>query len=227
MSDQEGFFGAEEFKELEERREKEGYATPTLTEIEQEAIERKREALEAAFGYGDGLLATWKIELNFEKGRSVHKPFAGSLMVWRSGSAFGGGGDEVMYPCPDDNCIGFIPPELISAIAQRAGCPKCQKLWRQDQLMEMRLFKLPAQRWATVVTKYFIRLNQDADIYLKTHPIDIRTQTLKEQMKDRGGTELLAARMERIPIIYPLKNIFKDMVEGAELEVRFRQFLEA
>lgn len=227
MSDQSKFFGVEEFKELEERRKKEGYQAPTLTEVEQAAIEKKRAALTNAFGPGEELIATYKIELNFEKGRSVNKPFAGSLVVWRSGSALGGGGDEIMYPCPDDRCIGFIPPELISAIAQKAGCPKCQKLWHQNQLMEMRLFKLPVHSWSVVVTKYFIRLNHDADIYIKTHPIDIRSQTLKEQMRDRGGEELLAARMGRIPVIYPLDRIFKDLSAGADLEKRFRAFLEA
>lgn len=226
MSDNQ-FFGADEFAELEKRRSMDGYAAPTLSDVEKAAIERKRAALEQAFGPTDELVATYKIELNFEKGRSIHKPFAGSLVVWRSGSALSGGGDEIMYPCPNDNCSGFIPPELISSMAQKAGCPKCQELWPQVSLMEMRLFRLPVQHWATVVVRYFIRLNSDADIYIKTHLLDIRSQTLKEQMKDRGGTELLAARQERIPVIYPLDRIFRDLANGADLEKRFRTFLEA
>lgn len=226
MSDNQ-FFGVEEFKELEQRRERDGYVAPVLSDVEKAAIERKREAIAAAFGPTDELIATYKIELNFEKGRSIHKPFAGSLVVWRSGSALSGGGDEIMYPCPNDSCMGFIPPELISSVAQKAGCPKCQALWHQSELMEMRLFRLAVQHWATVVARYFVRLNSDADIYIKTHLLDIRSQTLKEQMRDRGGTELLAARQERIPVIYPLNRIFQDLANGADLEKRFRTFLEA
>lgn len=91
----------------------------------------------------------------------------------------------------------------------------------------MQLFRLTHQNWATVITRFFLRLDSNADVYLKTHPIDLRTQTMKEQLKDMGGMQMRAARSKRVRVIYSLPRILKDMVKGADPEKRFYQFLRA
>lgn len=221
------FFGVDEQKELDEAREDENYVPHELTLAEEQAIERKRQALERLYDLEAELIATYKIEINFSKRRSNRSHFPGSLMIWRSGSALSGGGDEGMYPCPDDRCPGYISPELISVTAQKAGCPKCQKIWGLHQLKEMRLCSLTPRNWALLVLRHFVRLGHDADVYLKMHPVDIRNQTLREQMKDCGGEQLAKARGNRQPVIYPLKNIIKDLSAGADMLKRFEAFVKA
>lgn len=200
--------------------------TRPLTPEELSVIEQKKEALRKIFNV-DQVKAKYKIELNFGKDRSDSGHFPGSLIVLRSGSALGGGGDESMFFCPDNNCPGFIPPNLVSSMLRLAVCPRCERQWHQGLLADMQLFRLTHQNWATVITRFFLRLDSNADIYLKTHPIDLRTQTMKEQLKDMGGMQMRAARSKRVRVIYSLPRILKDMVNGADPEQRFYQFLRA
>lgn len=200
--------------------------TRPLTPEELTVLEAKREALRQIFNV-DQIKAKYKIELNFGKDRSDSGHFPGSLIVLRSGSALGGGGDESMFFCPDNACPGFIPPNLVSSMLRIGVCPKCERQWSQGLLSDMQLFRLTHQRWATVLTRFFMRLDSNADVYLKTHPIDLRTQTMKEQLKDMGGMQMRAARSKRVRVIYSLPRILKDMVRGADPEKRFYQFLRA
>ena len=200
--------------------------TRPLTPEELSVIEQKKEALKKIFDVGQ-IKAKYKIELNFGKDRSDNGHFPGSLIVLRSGSALGGGGDESMFFCPDNNCPGLIPPNLVSSMLRLAVCPACERQWHQGLLHDMQLFRLTHQKWATVLARFFLRLGSNADIYLKTHPIDLRTQTVKEQLKDMGGQQLRAARSKRVRVIYSLPRILKDMMQGADPEKRFYQFLRA
>jgi hypothetical protein len=203
--------------------------TKPLTPEEKIAVERKRQALNELLSEDKILKAKYKIELHVGKDRSSRgeKAFPGSLTVFTSGAALSGGGDTILYPCPDDRCPGFIPMELISSTMEIAGCPKCKQIWKQRELKEMRLFILPVQKWAYVLARYFIRLNHHADLYLKEHPKDIRSATRSERERDRGGTELRMARSSVKPVIYTLDRIYKDLANGAEIESRFRAFLVA
>lgn len=201
--------------------------TRPLTAEEREAVEKKRLAIKSLLTEDTTLRAKFKIEIMCGSDRSVEKPFRGSIVIFRSGTALHGGGDEVVYPCVDPLCPGFIPPELIMSAVRKAGCPKCQKIWNQDQLKEMFLAILPAQKWAYVLSRFFIRLGHDADLYLKGAPIDIRKNTALEKEKDHGGVQLAVARTHRQPVIYPLDRIYKDLSNGADLEARFRSFVTA
>ncbi len=222
----EGFFGPEEQKILDKQRADPKYLSRDLTPEELAIIERKRQAMAEMFKI-ERVVAAHKIEVNFGKDRSTDGHFPGSLIVFRSGSAFDGGGDEPLFPCPDDKCPGFIPPNLVSSMLQIAVCPKCRRQWKQDQLYEMRLFRLTAQHWAKVLARYFIRLGSDADIYMKTHPIDIRGRTRNELDRYKGGETVNAARAKRVRVIYSLHSIYKDLSNGADLEGRLRAFLVA
>lgn len=201
--------------------------TRPLSAEEREALEKKRQAIKSLLSEDTTLRARFKIEILCGSNRSVEKPFQGSIVVFRSGTALHGGGDEIVYPCVNPLCPGFIPPELIMSSMRRAGCPKCQKVWDQDQLKEMFLAVLPVQKWAFVLSRFFIRLGHDADIYLKSAPVDIRKNTRLEQEKDRGGMQLAVARTRRQPVIYPLDRIYKDLSNGVDLERCFKAFLTA
>jgi len=201
--------------------------TRPLTAEERAAVESKRQAIKSLLTEDTTLRAKFKIEIMCGSDRSIEKPFRGSIVVFRSGSALHGGGDEVVYPCVDPLCPGFIPPELIMTAVGKAGCPKCQRVWDQDRLREMFLAVLPAQKWAFVLSRIFVRLGHDADLYLKSAPIDIRKSAISEKEKDQGGMQLAVARTRRQPVIYPLDRIYKDLSNGASLEQRFRAFVTA
>jgi len=222
-----GFFGPEEQKALDKQRDRHGYEPPELSSDELVAIEERKKFIDALFSSGTDIKATYKLELNFGKERSRNVPFPGALTIFRSGTAFHGGGDEIVYPCPQDACPGIIPPELISETKVRAICPKCERMYHRDALQETRLFRLHAQKWATIITRYFIRLNHDADIYVKTHLACLHTHTTAEQSRDRGGEMLGRARGNRRRVIYPLEHIYKDLSAGAEIEKRFHAFILA
>ncbi len=64
------------------------------------------------------------------------------------------------------------------------------------------------------------RLEGNCDIYLKYHYTDIRYIA----MERRHGTA--AARQHRGAAIYPLQNIIKDTSNGADIEGRFKVFLQ-
>jgi len=218
------FFGPEQQALLNKQRTDPSYISRDLTPEELAIVERKRQALSKIFQF-EKVIADHKIEVNFGRERSSSGHFPGSIIIFKSGSALSGGGDEPLFPCPDDHCPGFIPPALVSSMLRIAVCPKCQRQWRQDELYEMRLFRLPAQLWANVVARYFIRLGSNADIYLKTHPADIRVKTREELERYRGGSTINAARAKRVSVIYSLHNIYKDLKHGADLESRLRAFL--
>jgi hypothetical protein len=78
-----------------------------------------------------------------------------------------------------------------------------------------------------VIAREYVRLGHDADIYLKSHPVDIRSKALLEQMKERRGEELVSARGSRVPVMYPLNRLLKDLAAGADLEKRFLAFITA
>lgn len=220
------FFGPKQQQLLDKARADPNYLIQELTPEELTTVERKRKAMAELFKI-EKVIATYKIEVNFGKDRSTSGHFPGSIIVFRSGSAFDGGGDEPLFPCPDDRCPGFIPPNLVSSMLRLAVCPKCRRQFKQSELYEMKLFRLTAQDWAKVLARYFIRLGSDADIYMKTHPIDIRVRTHNELARFRGGSTINAARAKRVRVLYSLHSIYKDLSNGAELESRLRAFLVA
>jgi len=195
-----------------------------LAPEEQEALRRKQEAMDKFFA--DKIVAKYKIEVQFGKGRSMHAAFPGSLHCYRSGSALAGGGDEILYPCPDDKCPGYIEPEHV--VPQFAFCPVCQRKWdRIKDMNEGRLFRLDHTKWAAVILKAFSRLGHNADIYLKSHPEDIRDKSLLEQMKQRKGEEYMKAYKQRVYVMYPLERIVKDAHAGKDLYKLFLALVTA
>lgn len=191
---------------------------------EQEALRKRKEAVDKFFA--SKVVAKYKIEVQFGKGRSIHAHFPGSLHCYRSGSALAGGGDEILYPCPDNKCPGFMEPEHVTI--RFAVCPKCGRRWsRVSDLQEGKLFRLTHQKWAEVILTTFQRLGHNADIYLKSHPEDIRDKALVEQMRQRRGEEYLKTYKSRVYVMYPLDRIVKDAHAGKDLYKLFLAFITA
>jgi len=201
---------------------------PTLTESELESLKKRMATMDKLLE--EQGLAKFKIEAMFEQKHSVTKPTFGVLSFWQSGAKFHGGGDTKMYLCPGKDlgkseCQSFIPD--ASAGYGHLVCPKCGEVWRGEQVSGELGFRLSIQNWAIVLTRYFAKLEGNADIYAKYPRADIRAVAKIEQEKQHMGEKLTKARGELQKVIYPLKNIIKDTVNGADLQTRFYAFLRA
>jgi hypothetical protein len=200
-----------------------GQAIAELSEAEQQAVKSKLEALDRFFA--DRVQARYKIEVTFGKDRSTKNPFAGAISLFLSGTKLNGGGDEKLYICPREDCQGIIFPN--ERLGSSVRCRACDMMWDEQKLVGEYLYRLPAQKWAEVIFRFFTKLEHNADIYLKYHPTDIRSQTQVEIARKAGGDEIAAARRGRLPHIYPLTNIIKDTNAGADLLKRFYAFITA
>jgi hypothetical protein len=181
--------------------------------------------------------AKYKLEVHFGKGRTSRGvPFAGVVTFWLSGTKFHGGGDEKVYECPNKDCEALILPHQIKPgwrkdkngkeyMTSVSICGNCGNIWESTQTIGERFFKLTEQNWAYAILQLFVRVEMNADIYLKYHPTDIRYKTRMEMARNRGGEELAKARYNRGLLIYPLKNIINDTKNGANLYNRIRKFI--
>jgi len=192
---------------------------------------------------GDGIRAGYKIEVTFGPNRSSLKEYGALISLWESGKHFHGGGDSLMYFCydckdlepkagwkhllatldkkttSDKGCGGPIPGAAMAG--GMAMCPNCQKPVISERLTNPFPFWGTTPELASLVARYFRVLKDNADVYCKYHPTDIRF-TAMEQAK---GLE--TARRLRGMFIYPLNRILKDTTAGATLEARFRSFFNA
>jgi hypothetical protein len=199
-----------------------------MSKEDRDAFEAKKKALDALLD--DKELAKYKIEIMFGKDFSPNKPSSGAVSFWESGSKFHGGGDTLLHFCPGkkkgvNNCEGFIPDH--SHGFGFLVCPNCHKSWDGDDVWGQVLARLDAQGWASLVLKYYRKLEMRADIVIKYHPESLRAAAQLEQEKQRMGSDLSKARNKRVSAVYPLKNIIKDTSAGADLEGRFLAFIRA
>jgi hypothetical protein len=217
------FHGPEQSEELHRRIESDAERAG-MSQEEILALQRKMEALDRFFS--DRIVARYKIEVQFGKGRSTWQHFAGALSLFLSGTKLNGGGDEKLYMCPGEGCRGVIfPKERMGASVL---CRTCEMIWPEAKLIGEKLFRLTPADWAHVILDHFIRLEHNADIYIKFHRTDIRYQTAMEQARQSGRGEILnQARRNRGLHIYPLKNIIKDTKNGADLYGRILAFIKA
>lgn len=200
-----------------------------FTKEEQEAIRQRMAAIDMLMAEQKGK-GKYKIELFFGKARSMTQPTPGAISWWESGSKFHGGGDCKIYICPGkskriNECEAFIPDS-----GNASGilfCPKCGVSWKGQDVIGEHLARLSMNKWADLLLHYFVRLEHNADIYVKHAKDDLRSQALREQAKYKGGELLNKARLDRALVIYPLKNIIKDTSAGSNLLSRFQALLKA
>lgn len=193
----------------------------------------------------DHVRAGYKIEITFGPSRSALKEYHALVSVWESGKFFHGGGDANMYYCLDCRLLrgdGSAPKLLLAILDGKekkdvygcgfpvpnaamgggvAFCPHCQKPINSNNLTGQLPFYGTSQDLARFVARYFRVLKDNADIYCKYHPTDIRYKAMEEAK----GLDL--ARRLRGMFIYPLYRILSDTAAGATLESRFRAFFNA
>lgn len=222
MSDE--FFGPAQHAALEMARM--AGETNGVSPSDLELLKRKKAAIKTAYEEEHKYDAKYKIEIQLGTKRTGRESFPGAVMIFRSGGILGGGADEIMYPCPDVKCVGYIGPEHISAQEQIGVCPKCNVRFSQSELKEGRFFRLPSEKWAEVLEREFHRCGGSADFVLKTRKDDIRTAALLEQA-GRGGEALYSSRSGRIVVVYSLKALIHDTAGSHDVYSRILAFLRA
>lgn len=197
-----------------------------ITKMDLDVVSKKAKALKALISEDTELIAEYKIEIQFEKRRRTDRDtFAGVVVVFKTGF-LSGGGDEILYPCPSDSCNGYISFDDRSHYTGETVCPKCNSMWLENQLSEIRGYKLDINRWSEVIAAKFRALNNKADIYIKMHLGDLRQAAIKETLVERRGEDLYNAR-KRVVLRYSLDAIIKDTMGGSSLESRIKSLLRA
>lgn len=210
------------------------FASPAISPAEQAAITEKMKALDALLKEKN--LAKYKLEVTFNNERSMHRPFGGTVTWWESANKLHGGGDSKLYLCDCNadyphlegkGCGGFLPDSAngLNFIV----CPSCGTMWKNEEVVGEIWYKLPIQKWADVMLKWFVKLELNCDIRIKYARDDIRTAAMLEQQRDRGGELLQTVRdpERRASSTYPLANIIRDTSAGADLRGRILAYLQA
>jgi hypothetical protein len=202
------------------------YASPAVTD---EELAEWRDRMKLFEGQ-DKPVAKYKLEIQFGVDHHVQGTTYGVITIWENGSHFNGGADALLYACPGkhlqvNGCEAIIPDAVTGR--KIVVCPRCFMAWKAKDLIGQTFYRLPLQKWAEVVHRWYIRLNLDADIRIKYHYDDIRLASEKEQEKELRGEVLERARSSarRKPRVYPLEYIIKDVNAGADLQKRILAFL--
>lgn len=200
-----------------------------LTEEEKHALEKKKEAFDKLLA--NEQKAKYKLEVMFRHTRRLHGLVDGMLSIWESGTRLNGEGDTKAYFCPGkekgvNDCEALIPDNTAFG-SGRLACPACGKVWKSEEVYGEIFFKIPNERWADVLVKFYARLGHNADIYLKYPKYDVRKIAAAEQAKELRGEQYNKLRGEKVLYIYPLKNIIKDTSNGSDLYKRFYALLTA
>lgn len=186
--------------------------------------------------------AKYKVEIHFNKNRTTAGPNTAAVTVFESGARLNGEGDELVYICNQRDkglALGMQDGKkydrsvvrgyhgcggIILGAQIRGGvalCIKCESALSSEELTSTLLVHLTTKRLAALVTDLFRKLDSNADIYVKYHPTDIRSQALS------APGDLDKGRMQRGLTIYPLRNIIRDTVGGASVERRFEALFSA
>jgi hypothetical protein len=185
--------------------------------------------------------ARYKIEVQFGKGRTTTGPNPCAVTIFESGRRLNGEGDELVYLCAERDkglalnmvgvqdralergqygCGKVIPCENIRGGVAICGCEQ-RRMIASENLTSTLLVNHTTDQLAALVADLFRKLGDDADIYVKYHPQDIRS------LAQTQGNELNEARMKRALTIYPLANIIRETLGGATLESRFKALFTA
>lgn len=177
--------------------------------------------------------ARFLLEVIFNEERSIHKPFSGFVMAWTNGGFAHGGGDEKVYFCPakvergghTKICAAPIAPNLVK---HGVGiCIACRQPSEDKNFIGEVFFKLPIQHWVTVLTRYYARLEGNADLKITIMRGDLRKVAGEEQARELRGDKLEELRAQRESVRYSLKSIIRDTAGGATLDSAFNAFLRA
>lgn len=173
--------------------------------------------------------AKYKIEVKFNKDRTVQGPNALKIEFWESALKTHGGGDELMFICMNhrnmrEGCGAIFGQEFVRG--GMALCPKCHRMVNAS-LLANRLerddaHKLTSRELAKVLAKFWMKLGGNCDIYLKFHPEDAQPKPFYES---QSGA--LRKKPEYGKALYPLKRILTDTSTGVSLEQAIYNFMTA
>lgn len=188
-------------------------------ELVAKALKQERELL------ADALQSRYRLQIMFRgRERSTWKPMFGQLSFWEGAAAAYGGGDAKIYLCPE--CLKPLPNNASGGGLY--ACPVCSKAWKGEQVVGEILARNTVQNWARCILFYFQKLGMNVDLILRSQPVaDIRVLSEQEQERDRGGEFIEPMRASRQPVVYPLKNIIKDLHNGGDLEKRILAFIKS
>ncbi len=201
-----------------------------LSKEEADAVNKRIEVMRKILK-APGSVARYRIEIQFLRKRSTWKPTPGIMSFWESGGKLHGGGNTKMYICrsrkPGDErgCGGFLPD--LTNTGMSLVCPSCGLKWGPGEVTGELGFNNTMQHWAEHIYHYYRKLDHNCDICLKHSDDDIRVLAEREQERQRGGELLGRMREKRVPYVYPLVNIIKDLQGGADIITRFKAFLTA
>lgn len=206
-----------------------------LSEEEQTAVRARMQAIDKLFR--EEARAKYKLEIHIHEERSTWKPFFGVMYYLRSGNKLHGGGDTKIYLCADETCHGVVSVEDCGVVdisenanptaPARVICPKCERMYLARDLLGERGLRLTSSNWARAIYNNFMYLESNADVVLLSHHANLRKQTEAEMARNAGSELVDVARKARHKVVYPLKNIIKDVSAGADLMVRFHAFVNS
>lgn len=174
--------------------------------------------------------ATFKLEIFFRAGPRRNVPVRGILSAWTNGGFLSGGGDQIVYFCPQKTERGTTCLEPIDVQFQAGGrvvCTKCKRVSLTKELVGQIIAELEMQKWADIVHRFFHILKCSADIRISIERGSMRQAAELELERDRGGEVYAKVEEGRQWITWPLAHILRDTASGATLESRIRAFLEA
>lgn len=199
-----------------------------LSKEERAEVEAKRESHLALRGELTGQ-GRFKLDLILTEERKNGKPVPGILSFWESGATLNGNGDVRIYLCPgrdkrDNGCVSFIPSSCN--MYGLAICPKCQTVWKAEELYGEVLGRHDDQGWAKLLAIYFERFLRDADVYLKYNPLDIQAAALLEKGVGKGGDMYRKVEDGMVHVIYRHRSIITDS-RHTDTERVFYTFMRA
>lgn len=202
--------------------------TQELSREEMHNLEKRRQAFDKLLE--ENKKAKYKIEVMFRHTRRSTGLIDGMLSIWESGTKLSGEGDSKVYFCPQRSlkkgeCEAILPD--VSNGFGHLVCPSCGSRWNEDQVFGEIFFKLPYEKWAEVLVRYYARTGHNADVYLKYPKHDVRKIAANEQAKQLGGEQYNKLRTEKVLYIYRLERIIKDTSAGSTLYDRFKALLTA
>ena len=169
--------------------------------------------------------ATSKVELNIMPRGGKSTQIVGRIAIMRSGSSTSGDMDEACFTCP--RCKQLILPEYVQA--DLFSCPSCKLTADSENISEASVFVLTTENLAQLVMRYWLATGGDADIYLKRykHSMQAAVTSLKEKDWRGYATKRRLAKEQKEVVIYPLKNLMRDNLSGADMGRRFLAFLKS
>lgn len=173
--------------------------------------------------------AKYKIEVKFDKTRTVQGPNTLKIEFWESGLKEHGGGDELMFICRNhknwrEGCGAIFGQSFVRN--GMAICPRCHRMVNAtlltNSLSRDEDHKMTTQELSRALAKFWMKLGGNCDIYLKFHPEDTQPKPFYES---RSGA--IRKKPEYDKALYPLKRILTDTSTGVSLDKAIYNFMTA